>query len=121
MSSQESETFKYLGLYNDQKSNVITLHQIPYINELKECDIEKSHKELQNAKLTDSEAQQLRGLAGQLNWSLAQTRPDMSYHECEVSTSVKEGKIIDLKSKAIPKLKSSEVTLKFHNLGDLEK
>ena len=33
--SQESEKFKYLGLYND----VIMLHQIPYINELKECDI----------------------------------------------------------------------------------
>ena len=122
-SSQESETFKYIGLYIDQKNDVISLHQIPYINELKECDIDKSRKELQHAKLTDSKAQQLRGLDGQLNWSLAQTCPDMSYHTCEVSTSVKDAKIIDLKnaSKAIRKLKSSEVTLKFHNLGDLEK
>ena len=64
VSSQESETFKYLGLYIDQKNNVITLHQIPYINKLKECDIENSYKELQHAKLIDSEDQQLRGLAG---------------------------------------------------------
>ena len=94
-----------------------------YINKLKECNTEKSHKELQHAKLTDSEVQQLRGLAGQLNWTLAQTCPDMSYHACEVSTSVKDAKIIDLKNanKAICKLKSSEVTLKFHNLGNLEK
>ena len=106
------------------KNDVITLHQIPYINKLKECNTEKSHKELQHAKITDSEVQQLRGLAGQI-WgrTLAQTCPDMSYHACEVSTSVKDAKIIDLKNadKAICKLKSSEVTLKFHNLGDLEK
>ena len=52
MSSQESETFKYIGLYIDQKYDVIKLHQIPYINELKGCVIEKSSKELQHAKLT---------------------------------------------------------------------
>ena len=80
-----------------KKNNVITLHQIPYINELKECDIEKSRKELQYAKLTDSEAQQLRGLVAQLNWSSAQTRLDMSYRACEVSTPVKDAKIIDMK------------------------
>ena len=97
VSSQESETFKYLGLYIDQKNEVITLRQIPYINELKECDIEKSRKELQHVKLNDSEAQHLRGLAGQLNWSSAQTCPDMSYHACEDSTSVKDIKIIDFK------------------------
>ena len=47
----------------------------------------------------------------------------MSYHACEVSTSVKDAKIIDLKNvnKAIRKLKCSEVTLQFHDLGDLEK
>ena len=46
----------------------------------------------------------------------------MSYHACEVSASVKDAKIIDLKNanKAIRKFKSSKVTLKFHNLGDLE-
>ena len=91
-SSQESETFKYLGLYIDQKNDVIMLHQIPYINELKECDIKKSCKELQHVKLTESEAPLLRGLAGRLNWSLVQTRPDMSYYVCEVSTSVKMSK-----------------------------
>ena len=60
-SSPESETFKYLGLYIDQKNDVIMIHQIPYINELKECDIKKSCKELQHVKLTDSEAPLLCG------------------------------------------------------------
>ena len=44
VSSQESETFKYLGLYTDQK--MTSLHSNTIINELKEGDIEKSRKEL---------------------------------------------------------------------------
>ena len=86
-------------------------------------DIEKFYKELQHATLTDSGAQQLRVLAVQLNWRSTQLCPDMSYQACEVSTKVKYAKIIDTKNanKAIRKLKSSEVTPKFHNLDDLEK
>ena len=62
-------------------------------------------------------------LAGQLNWSSVQSRPDMSYHAGTGSTKVIYAIIIDMKNanKAIRKLKSSEVTLKFHNLDDLEK
>ena len=47
----------------------------------------------------------------------------MSYHACEVSTSVKDTKIIDLKNvnKATRKLKCSVVTLQFHDLDGLEK
>ena len=89
VNSQESETFEYLGLYIDQKNDVIKLHQIPYINKLKECIIEKSRKELQHAKPTDSNAQQLQGLAEQLNWSSVQTTTDMSYQAWEVSMPVK--------------------------------
>ena len=47
----------------------------------------------------------------------------MSYHACEVITSVKDAKIIYLKNanKAIRKLKNLEITLKFHNLAHFEK
>ena len=48
VSSQESEMFRYLELYNDLK-------------------------DLQHAKLTDSEAQQLQGLNGQVNCSSTKT------------------------------------------------
>ena len=43
----------------------------------------------------------------------------MSYQTCEVSTSVKDTKTIDLKNanKAIRKLKTSEVTLNFTTLA----
>ena len=35
ISSEECETFKYLGLYVQQKDGEIAIHQVPYINELK--------------------------------------------------------------------------------------
>ena len=44
---------------------------------------------MQHAKPTDSNAQQLRGLAEQLNWSSVQTTTDMSYQAWEVSMPVK--------------------------------
>ena len=47
----------------------------------------------------------------------------MSYQACEISTPVKNAKIIDLKNanRAMHKFKSSEVTLQFPDLGHLEK
>ena len=77
---------------------------------------------MQDAHLTGTEAQQLRTLAGQLNWTSSQTCPDISYQACEVSTCIKNATICDLKTanKYIRKLKSLEVVLKFPNLGNLE-
>ena len=64
----------------------------------------------------------MRTLAGQLNWTSSQTRPDISYQACDVSTSIKNATICDLKpaNKYIRKLKSLEAVLKVPNLGNLE-
>ena len=61
-------------------------------------------------------------LAGQSNRTSSQTRPDISYQACEVSTSIKNATICDLKTanKYIRKLKSLEAVLKFPNLGNIE-
>ena len=48
------------------------------------------------SSLNTEEAWQFRGLAGQLNWTSSQTRPDMSYGACEVSVPVADAKIIHL-------------------------
>ena len=75
-----------------------------------------------DAHLTETKAQQFRTLAGQLNWTSSQTRPDISYQAFEVSTSMKNATICDLKTanKYIRKLKSLGAVLKFPNLGNLE-
>ena len=63
---ERCETFKYLGLDVCQNDNVITLHQIPYISELSQCNVEKLRRSLLNSSLSDKEAQQLHLLARQL-------------------------------------------------------
>ena len=54
-----------------------------YIDELKEVQICKERKMSKESSL-NTDARQLRGLAGQLNWISSQTRPDMSFGTCEV-------------------------------------
>ena len=107
ISLEKGETFKYLGLDVCQNDNVITLHQIPYISELSECNVEKSRRGLLNSSQSDKETKQLRTLARQLNWTSSQTRPDVSDQACEVSTSIKKATINDLEiaKKNIQKLK----------------
>ena len=72
--------------------------------------------------LTTDEAQQLKGLAGQLNWTSSQTCPDMSFGACEVSISIKDAQIGDLvnANKDIRKLKSQQILLQFPNLMFVE-
>ena len=105
VSLERCETFKYLGLDVCQNDNV-----------------KKSRRALLNSSLSDKEAQQLHTLSGQLNWTLSQTCPDVSYQACEVSTSTEDATINDFKiaNKNIRKLKSSEVVLQLPSLGKLE-
>ena len=72
--------------------------------------------------LTADEARQLRGLAGQVNWTYSQTHPDMSFGACEVSTLIKDAQISDLvnANKNIRKLKSQQILLQFPNPMCLE-
>ena len=86
-SQEEFENFKYLGLHIEQKQDCIYLDQQLYIDELKEVQICKERKMSKESSLNTEEARQLRGLAGQLNWTSSQTRPDMSFGACEVSVS----------------------------------
>ena len=68
----------------------------------------------------NKEAQQLRGLAGQINWVSSQTRHDMTYSACEVSVSTKNATIVDLTkaNKNIQKLRSECLSLKIVNVED---
>ena len=72
--------------------------------------------------LTTEEAWQLRGLAGQLNCTSSQTRPDMIFGACEVSVSIKDSTVNGLivANKNIQKLKSEKVVLQYPNLGNVE-
>ena len=116
--SEEFENCKYGALNLVQKDVCVYLDQQLYIGELKEVVIPKNRKMSKDSPLTNDEAWQLRGLAGQLNWISSQTRPHMGFGACEVSTSIKDAQIGDLlnANKNIRKLKSQQIVLQVPNL-----
>ena len=66
-----------------------------YTDKLKEIGISRESRVSKESPLTTEEARQLRGLAGQLNWTSSQTRPDMSFG-AQVSVSIKDSTVNDL-------------------------
>lgn len=94
--SEEIENFKYTGLNLAQKDDCVYLDQQFYIDELKKVVVLKNRKMSKDSLLTTDEARELKGPAGQLNWTSIQRRPDISFGACEVSTSIKDAKIEDL-------------------------
>ena len=121
-SQEELRSFKYVGLNIEQRQGCIYLDQLMYTDELKEADVSRERRMSKESPLTTQEARQLRGLAGQLNWTSSQTRPDMSFGACEVSVSIKDSTVNDLivANKNMRKLKSEKVVLQYPNLGNIE-
>ena len=85
---EEFISFKYVCLNIEQRQGCIYLDQQMYTDKLKEVVFSRERRMSKESPLTTEEARQLRGLAGQLNWASSQTRPDMSFGECEVSVSI---------------------------------
>ena len=108
--SEEFENCKYVGLNLVQKDSSFYIDQQLYIDELKEVVILKNRKFSKGSPLTD-EARQLRGLLAKSNWASIQTRPDIRFGACEVSTSIKDAQIGDLvnANKNIRKLRSKMI------------
>ena len=66
---------------------------------------------------------ELRAVVGQLLWVSDQTRPDISFDTCQLSSSLKSATVEDQPraNKTIKKLKSNVVKLRFPNIGQVEK
>ena len=90
ISKDETETFKYLRL---QILGGIIIHQKDYIEEIPSAQVDNPSQK--DRVLSPKENQQLRRIAGQLNWVSAQTRPDMAYAASIVSGSMKDARVRD--------------------------
>ena len=115
--SEQSNMFKYIGLNIKRLNNgKIIVHQNTQIEEIIEPMINKEKHPKDN--LNEKEIKSLRSICGQLNWIATQTRPDLSFDVCELSCSIKDAKICDLKNavKTIRKAKSERVLISFPTL-----
>ena len=113
ISKEETETFKYLGLKITQNKDEIQIHQKGYIGEIQKIKVDDPCQK--DRKLAPRETQQLRRVAGQLNWVSMQTRPDMAYAASIVSGSIKDATVRDIitANKFMKMLQSKDLVLSF--------
>ena len=121
ISHQSTKAFKYIGLNIEQNSHGIYLDQINYIEEIKPIEISRERQKFKQSQCNSFEHDQYRKLTGQLNLVANQSRPDIVFDVCNLSSNVKFPTIEDVikLNKVVIKLKLSPLKLKFpvlHNL-----
>ena len=119
--SESTNAFKYLGLNLIQEENQILIDQNVYIETIKNIDINPDRKRYKNEPLTETELAEYRTLVGQLGWVAHQTRPDLSFDLCDLSSRFNCATINDIfqANKVLMKAKTNSVTLKI-GINDLE-
>ena len=77
-----------------QTKGGIKIHQKVYIEEIQSVQVDNPSQK--DRILSPKETQQLRRIAGQLNWVSTHTRPDMTYAASIISGSIKDATVRDL-------------------------
>ena len=123
INKENQNNFTYLGLHIKQNGHATDVDQEGYISDINPIVIEDERNKKSCEEITPYGRQQLRAVIGQLNWVSTQTRPDIVSDPCIASVSFKEAEVKDLLkvNKAIRKLQSESVHLKFTDLGDLRR
>ena len=109
VSKFEPSLFRFVGLNLKQQNNTITIEQYKYIERIKMIEIDTKRKIQHNEPLTEQEKTVLRSKIGQLLWVNNQTRPDISFELCHLSTNFRNATVNDIiqTNKVIKKLKQS--------------
>ena len=114
--SNETKSFKYVGVNIKGTSGTVRVDQEHYIEGLQEVGIASDR--FRSDDLTANEKKVYRALVGQLNWVATQTRPDVLFEVCLLSSVFDTATVEDLlcANKLVRKLKASSVILKFPKL-----
>ena len=116
--SCDGDFFKYIGVSIVQKDGIIGLHQNDYVDSLEAIGLTRTRASRRLDKLGKKELHDFRALVGQLNWLGTQTRPDISFDVCELSTVLNAATVDDALrvNKVVKKVKQRRVTLQFQPL-----
>ena len=90
------------------------MDQNEYIDSLDYINISKNRKQQKNDKLSSDEIDELRSLVGQLGWVAGQTRPDLAFEVCQLSSSINHSTVNDLikANKLLAKAKNENVSIR---------
>ena len=119
ISVHETGAFKYLGLGVNQNSNGVSIQQNSYVSSIAPISIPHNQYSMRDEVLTQEEKGDLKRFSGQMLWVSTQTRPDVSYETCMMGNMGKSPTMdmIHNANKALVKMKSKKVEIKFPPLG----
>jgi len=115
--TESSTPMKYLGVnLNQDEKYQINLDQNDYVSSMEATEIIEP-KDKQRT-LSREEQYAFRAIVGQLNWLSSQSRPDLAFDVCQLSTKLNSATIKDLiqANKIVKKAKNAELSLVFPNL-----
>ena len=122
ISKEECGTFKYVGLQIKQSKEEIIVNQDFYIKDIEAIPLSASRVQQRESECTSEEKKYLKSLGGKMMWAATQTRPDLSFETCILTNVAKCSKVktIHDANKAVTKLKSSTVHMKFPSIGSID-
>ena len=118
--TEETGSFKYLGLHITQKKKGVEIEQGRYCQSLKPLEVSKERKAQRNLPLGSVETKKLRALIGQMNWAATQTRPDVLFECCVLASNIKNATVSDmLEANKVLKKLQNDVKLNLPPLDDI--
>ena len=121
--NNESKAFKYIGLNIESDGEKATnIDQLDYIASVKAIPVSKARVNNKNSDLSEQEKASYRSLVGQLNWIATQTRPDIAFEVCELSSMFKTATVAELLrlNKLVLKLQKNNIILSFPGMQSLD-
>ena len=88
-------TFTGIDLHQEPNKNIV-LSQSAYIRKIKAISIPQHRKDQEEAKITDEERQQLRGLIGSLQFASVNTRPDLASRLSSLQSQINSATVATL-------------------------
>ena len=111
--SEETVPMKYLGMNIDESDGDIYFSQDSYIDSMEEVEIQQ--KTDKSRVLSEDEQALFRKICGQLNWISTQSRPDIAFDVCQLSTRLNTATVQDIlqANKVLRKVKQNRFSLKY--------
>ena len=113
--NEEVTPFKYIGAHVQQDKHEIFVDQQQYLNDMEGCEVDLQDRQ---RTLDHDEHHLFRSLVGQLNWLATQSRPDLSFDVCRLSTKLQAPIVQDVidANKTLKKANSVKLQLRYKQL-----
>ena len=118
----ESGDFMYTGYKLVQNNHGIKLDQVDYVSNINVPVLDAERLKQKDQPMSQEELSGFRGMVGTLNWTVGNTRPDLTFDMISLSTRFKGGNIEDLiaANKALVNLQRNAAFITISNVQPVQ-